>query len=101
LWSIGRFDLRLGEKEFWSLTPKLFNLLLERKEAADRQEFLRSGIIAAAVVNFSMCHPDKPVSPTDFVPGYKKKNFDLRDMDPKEQAKYIRNMFSKKVFNRK
>jgi len=30
MWSIGRYDLRLSEDEFWALTPREFSLLLRR-----------------------------------------------------------------------
>jgi len=84
------------------MTPRLFDLLLKRKEAADRQEWRRAGVVAAAVVNFSMCRPEKPISPEEFVPKTKAtKEFDLRDMTPEQQAKYIKNMFSKKTYRRK
>jgi hypothetical protein len=101
LWAIARFDLRLSDNEFGSFTPHLFDLLLQRKQAADRLEYYRTGIIAAAVVNFSMGRPEKPMSPLDFVPGVKKKDFDLSTMSPEDQAKYIKGMFSKKIYNRK
>lgn len=103
LWAIARFDLKLTTKEFGRLTPKLFDLLLKRKEVADKQEWRRAGVIAAAVVNFSMCHPEKMVSPEDFVPGKKepKEEFDLQKLPPEEQARFIKNMFAKKEFRQK
>ena len=32
LWAIARYDLRLGESEFWQLTPRQFIALQRRKE---------------------------------------------------------------------
>ena len=98
---MARYDLGISDTEFGELTPHLFDLLLQRKQAQDKQEYYRAGIIAAAVVNFSMGHPDKPVSPMDFVPGVKKKDFDLSTMTPEEQAKFVKGMFGKKIYNRK
>lgn len=83
----------------------MFDALLARKEAQDQRENIQSGVIAAAVVNFSMVHPEKPVSPMDFVPqstrGKKAQvqEVDMRTWSAQEQADYIRNLFKKKVYN--
>ncbi len=81
----------------------MFDLLLKRKEAKDRREWYQTGTIAAAVVNFSMCHPEKQVSAEDYVPGIKqeKKEFDLTKLSPEDQAKYVLGQFSKKIYNRR
>lgn len=86
------------------MTPVLFDALLKRKQVQDRREDFRTGIIAAAVVNFSMCHPEKHVSPMDFVPqmpGEKQDEFDLSKLDPKEQAAYVRSLFKKRQMRRR
>lgn len=54
-------------------------------------------MVTAAVINFSMCHPEDPVSPMDFVPGEKKET-NLMKMDPEKQAQYIINQMLKKKF---
>lgn len=101
MWAIGRFDLGLTDAEFGKLNPALFQALLNRKQEQDKKEFLQTGMIAAAVINFSAGHPEKPVSVMDFVPGHKKQEFDLRDLPPEEQWRRIRNEFMKKEFRRK
>lgn len=107
LWAIGRIDLRLSDADFGKLTPRLFDALLARKEAQDTRENIRAGVVAAAVVNFSMVHPDKPVSPMDFVPQgrHSKKaaaeEVDMRTWSAEEQTKYIKSLFKKKVFTHK
>lgn len=62
-----------------------------------------AGTVAAAVVNFSICHPEKIISVEDFVPGGKsvKADFDLRTLSPEDQAKYVKGQFSKKIYNRR
>lgn len=93
----------MTDQQWLGLTCREFDALLKRKEANDRREDIRAGIIAAAVVNYSMCHPEKMVSPLDFVPGLKKKDdgFDLRTLSPEEQAEYVKKQFAKKIFRRK
>lgn len=85
------------------MTPRMFDFLLKRKQAADRQEYYRAGLIASAVINFSMCHPEERVTAEMFVPGIKEEDtkFDLTKMSPEAQAKYVRKQFGKKVFRRK
>lgn len=84
------------------MTPGLFDALISRKEAADKSEFCRAGIVAAAVINHSFSPPDKAVSPLDFVPGIKKSDgVDISGMSPEEQAIAVKNMFRKKKFRRR
>lgn len=84
----------------------MFDALLDRKRIADRQAYVRAGIIAAAVVNFSMGAPEKPVNELDFVPDYlrekdKEEDFDLRRLTPEQQAAYVLNQFTKRTYQKK
>lgn len=88
-------------EEFGRLTLGLLDLLIKRREIDENAKYARTGMVAAAVINFAMCHPEKPVSHTDFIPGYVAEEKDMREWTPQEQADYIRNMFSKKTYNRK
>lgn len=102
MWAIARFDLGLSDKEFGAITPAMLDALLRRKQAREQQEFLRTGIVAAAIINFSMSPPKEPVSARDFVPDFdgtkeEKEEFDLRNLSPEDQKRYIIDMFSKKV----
>lgn len=69
LWSIGRYDLRLSDDEFWMLSPRQFHHLMLRFDAANDRVWLAAGITAAAFVN---CHIDpekgEPISPEQFIP---------------------------------
>lgn len=73
----------------------------------ERMEYIHTGIIAANIVNFSMGHPEKPVSPLDFVPEIYRKleggqeEFDLRKLSPEKQAEFVKNTMFKKVFRRR
>lgn len=66
-------------------------------------KFLCAGITAAAVYNSGFSPPDKPVSPLDFVPGEPKKDegFDLRKLDPDQQAAYIIGTFTQGRYTQK
>ena len=61
---------------------------------------MRAGIVAAAVINFSMCHPDEKVSMMDFVPGEKKADGSLSGLTPEQQAAKIIEAFGKKTYTR-
>lgn len=101
---MARFDLQLTEEEFGELTPGLFEALVTRKQAADKADYARAGIVAAAVINHSMSPPEKAVHPLDFVPGESKKDreaFDLSSMTPEAQAKAVKGMFTRKKFRRR
>jgi hypothetical protein len=52
----------------------MMDALLRRLERAQREKELMPAQIAACVVNFSMAHPKKPVSPLDFMPSEWAKN---------------------------
>lgn len=97
----------LSEEEIGTLTPLLFHALLERKRKADKAAYQQAGIVAAAVINFSMGHPDKPVNEMDFVPAWLKDketegaDFDLRKLSPEAQAEYVLKQFSKRHYTKR
>jgi hypothetical protein len=71
--------------------------LLKRKEAEIRRGYLQVGILASTVANFSLCHPDKPLAPIDFVPGESsKEKTDLTQLTPQQQRDYLMGMFFKR-----
>lgn len=78
----------------------MFDLLLARRRADERQKFIRAGMITAAVINFSSCHPDTVVSMMDFVPKESGEELDLTKMSPEEQAARILSQMNKKTYNR-
>lgn len=51
LWSFAREDLRLGTDEFWALTPREYDALVQRYKQREDLANYRAGIVAAAVYN--------------------------------------------------
>lgn len=68
MWAFGRFDLHLGEDEFWGLTLREFNALSERHK--DNQDWLnyRSALICAVMANMWRGKNTKAFIPNDFMP---------------------------------
>lgn len=67
LWAAARCDLGLSSDEFWGLTPRGLNLLLEHRGIS---AFAPSALICATIAE---CHRDpakrsEPFSPSDFLP---------------------------------
>lgn len=67
LWSIGRYDLRLNDEEFWSLTLKEFNLLMKRHKEQRSAEMFNSALICATIANVNRTK-GRAYSPMDFMP---------------------------------
>jgi len=74
LWAFGRYDLQLGEDEFWGLTLREFNALSERHK--DNQDWLnyRAALICAVMANMWRDSKTKPYTPDDFMPTKKVKH---------------------------
>ena len=78
----------------------MFDLLLLRKQEDDRKKWMRAATITAAVINFSMCHPDRTVDRMEFVPTIKEEEIDLTKLSSEEQAARIIGQFSKKSYSK-
>ena len=76
---MARYDLGLSESEFGRLSPAALDELLSRKWEGEKREFLRSGIVAAAIYNANPFRDKnaKAVNPLDFVPDDKPKDNQL------------------------
>jgi hypothetical protein len=68
MWSQARYDLRLTDEDFYRLTPGLFSRLMARHRDALAHREMCSALTTAAVINHSMCPPEKPVSWIEFAP---------------------------------
>lgn len=68
LWAVGRYDLGLGEEEFWRLSPRQFGALLERHNEEQRKEDWRAGMIAATIANALRGKKGKAYQAEDFMP---------------------------------
>lgn len=75
LWALGRYDLNLGEEEFWGLTLKEFNALCERFKSNNERLDYRTALICAVLAN-TVRDPKrrKPFTPEDFMPKNKPKH---------------------------
>jgi hypothetical protein len=86
LWSIGIYNLKLKDEEFWDITPAqfwaLYDLYLADVEHSDYQ----IGVIAAQIFNVHR-GKEKPALPLDYFPHHKKrraKQLDNRQISPNE-----------------
>jgi hypothetical protein len=79
LWSIGIYDLRLTEAEFWRLTLKQFNYLCERHNKAKRADMYNSALICSVIANVNR-KKGKSFKPTDFMPKEKQKKMSVNEM---------------------
>ena len=67
-WAQARYDLRLSEREFWRLTPRLFHMLWDRHRSALIHREQLQAWTTAAVINFSAWPPEKAIAETVFMP---------------------------------
>lgn len=67
LWSIGRYDLRLTDDDFWGLTLKEFNLLMKRHKEQRSAEMFNSALICATIANVNRSK-GRAYTPMDFMP---------------------------------
>ncbi len=72
LWSIGIYDLRLTEDQFWRLTLEEFNSLCHRHKEKQRAELFNSALICSVIANVNR-GKGKAYTPLDFMPKEKKK----------------------------
>lgn len=92
LWSFGRYNLGLSEREFWKLTPAQFYALSQRHKQERELKMLDSASIVAAIYNVNR-DPKKrkrPFSPYDFMP---KEKVEKSPEELLEQVKILHRMF--------
>lgn len=58
----------MTSKQFFALTPRMFDALVRRHEIATREREFMFGQLASIFINHSMARPKKPTKPTDFMP---------------------------------
>ncbi len=80
LWSIGRYDLRLTDDEFWGLTLKEFNLLMKRHKEQRSAELYNSALICATIANVNRSK-GRAFTPADFMPKEKEKKVKMKIED--------------------
>ena len=81
MWSIGIYDLRLTEDQFWRLTLGEFNSLCLRHKEAKRAELFNSALICSVIANVNR-GKGKAYSPADFMPKEQKQKqkMSMQDM---------------------
>ena len=81
MWSIGIYDLRLTEDQFWRLTLGEFNSLCLRHKERQRAELFNSALICSVIANVNR-GKGKAYTPADFMPkeNKKKKQMSLNEM---------------------
>jgi hypothetical protein len=72
MWTIAREDLRLSSREFWSLTHKEYDALLERHKHRERMKNYRAGVMASLYFNSHRTKGTKKMNPLDFFEGEQK-----------------------------
>jgi len=72
MWAFGRYDLRLGEDEFWHLTPRQYAALVERHEEAMEWQDYRAGLVASVIANSVPRKGGRVYKPSDFMPTKRK-----------------------------
>jgi len=67
---MGQYDLHLGEDEFWGLTLKEFNALIERDRIKHEWQNYRVALLCSIVANTARDPKKKrkPFLPDDFMP---------------------------------
>ena len=75
-----------------------YDVLLRRARNKQNHETLNAGVVAAMIYN---CAPfgdpnREPKSPLDFVPDWKPKPIDMRELTPMQQKIYLMNIFMKR-----
>jgi hypothetical protein len=78
LWSIGRFDLGLSEKEFWRLTLRKFDVLVKRFSVELERQDTRFAMICAAIYeqNRDKKKRPRPYGVDDFLKRGKKRSWE-------------------------
>ena len=68
---MGRYDLNLTEEEFWELTLKELNALIERFRSGQDWLNYRAALISSVIANTARDPKRKPTAyvPGDFMPG--------------------------------
>ena len=80
MWSIGRYDLRLTDEDFWGLTLREFNLLMKRHKEQRSAEMFNSALICATIANVNRSK-GRAYTPQDFMPKEKEKKIKMKIED--------------------
>lgn len=68
MWALARYDLRLSDDEFYSLTPRKFEALAKRHRHENECRELLFGILASNINNSGFRTTETPSVPRDYMP---------------------------------
>jgi len=70
MWAIARYDLRLADEEFWSLTLKQYEALVKRYALDIERQDYHAGLICSVLANIYRDPKKrrKPYTAQDFMP---------------------------------
>lgn len=91
MWAEARYTLKLAADEFWSLTPRQYAALRKYHRYDVQHRELLNGMVCSTTANFSMCSPQKPLSPKDFMPSWS-------DSKPARNRKPTRKQIAQKIW---
>jgi len=66
---LGRYDFRLGEDEFWGLTVKELNALINSYKNANDWLDYRAALVCSVLANIWRGKSKRVFKPADFMPG--------------------------------
>ena len=66
-WATARYDLRLSDEEWLSMTPRMLHALSQHRLESMRWSELMMGVLCAHTVNHSFSAPKKPTSPRSYM----------------------------------
>ena len=87
LWATGRYDFKLGEEEFWSLTLREFNAISIKCRDNEQRVNYRYALVCAVIAN-TVRDPKRksaPFRPEDFMP-----KSDVRIQTPKQMLEAVK-----------
>ena len=83
---MGRYDLNLKDREFWDLTLKELNALIDRLTEDNQRADYRVGRICAIIVNTTPRKSKKVYTAEDFMPGRKQ----TKQQTPKQMLSTVK-----------
>ena len=94
LWAYAQVRLGLSREQFFRLQARQLNALIRQdRNRREEQEFLFAQL-AAAVINFSMCHPEKPVQIDALMPSRMREKSRPRYQSRERVARNLGQMFA-------
>lgn len=88
-YAAARVRLGMSDEQFGRTTPRQLRLLLDEYGEIREERKQLVGLLASVVANFSQCHPEEPLKPSDFFTGMK---------EPKQRNNAAQEMATTRAF---